>query len=106
MAGWTFAGTLDELWQGEMLSVSVQAVDVLLCNVDGQVLAYEDRCPHLGGALSKGVLDGRVLRCAAHEWEFNACTGRGVNPSAACLRRYAVRLDGDAILVDLEGPDA
>jgi toluene monooxygenase system ferredoxin subunit len=102
---WVDAATLDELWEGEMLTVTVGAIDVLVCNIDGEVFAYEDRCPHLANPLSKGVLDAHVLTCAAHEWTFDARTGNGVNPAAACLRRFPVRLDGDTILVDLDRSD-
>jgi toluene monooxygenase system ferredoxin subunit len=88
-----------------MLAVTVDGVDLLLCNVEGQVFVFEDLCPHQANPLSKGNLHGSVLTCAAHEWSFDAHTGQGVNPATACLRRYPVRLDGDTILVDLERPD-
>ena len=105
MADWRYAGTLDDIWEGEMEAVHLGTVDVLLCNVDGEVFAYEDRCPHLANPLSKGALDAHVLTCAAHEWTFDVSTGNGVNPAAACLRRFPVRLDGDTILVDLDRSD-
>jgi toluene monooxygenase system ferredoxin subunit len=100
VAVWRYAGSLDDLWAGEMRAVSLGAVDVLLCNLDGAPVAYEDRCPHQASPLSEGVLseDG-VLTCAAHEWEFNARTGCRVNPASACLHRYPVRLDGKRIFV-------
>ena len=88
-----------------MLAVTVGAIDLLVCNIDGEVLAYEDRCPHLANPLSKGALDPPVLTCAAHEWVFDVRTGNGVNPAAACLRRFPVRIDGDTILVDLDRSD-
>lgn len=103
MAAWRLASTLDDLWEGEMAGVHLGTVDVLLCNVDGEVFAYEDRCPHLANPLSKGVLDGGVLTCAAHEWTFDVRTGTGVNPASACLRRYPVRLDGEHVFVGMEG---
>jgi toluene monooxygenase system ferredoxin subunit len=96
---WRYAGTLVDVWEGEMCAVDLGAVDVLLCNVDGEVFAYEDRCPHLANPLSQGVLEYNVLTCAAHEWSFDARTGRGVNPASACLHRYPVRLDGDQVFV-------
>jgi toluene monooxygenase system ferredoxin subunit len=105
VGGWVDAATLDELWEGEMLTVTVGAVDVLLCNIDGEVFAYEDRCPHLANPLSKGALDGHVLTCAAHEWAFDVRTGNGVNPAAACLRRFPVCVDGDTVLVELDRSD-
>lgn len=100
-AAWRCAGTLDELWDGEMQAVSFGATSVVLCNVGGQVSAFADSCPHLASLLSEGSLSGEVLTCAAHEWAFNARTGQGINPATAALRRYPVRLDGDTILVDL-----
>ena len=101
MAGWRYAGSLDDIWAGEMTAVNLGAVDVLLCNLDGTLVAYEDRCPHLASPLSAGALDGAVLTCGAHEWQFDVRTGRGVNPASACLRRYPVRLDGEQIFVGL-----
>jgi len=91
MAVWRYAGTLDDIWAGEMRAVNLGAVGVLLCNLDGTLVAYEHRCP--------GVLADGVLTCAAHEWEFDVRTGRGVNPASACLHRYPVRLDGERIFV-------
>jgi toluene monooxygenase system ferredoxin subunit len=105
MSRWYRICTLDDLWEGEMLAAAVDGVDLLLCNVEGRLSAFEDLCPHLANPLSKGDLDGSVLTCAAHEWSFDAHTGHGVNPVTACLRRYPVRLDGDDVLVDLDRPD-
>jgi toluene monooxygenase system ferredoxin subunit len=101
VAVWRYAGSLDDIWAGEMTAVNLGAAAVLLCNLDGTLVAYEDRCPHLASPLSEGALDSGVLTCGAHEWQFDARTGRGVNPASACLRRYPVRLDGEQIFVGL-----
>ena len=82
MAVWRYAGSPDDIWAGEMRAVK-----------------------HLANALSEGVLADGVLTCAAHEWEFDARTGRGVNPASACLHRYPVRLDGERILVGVGGDE-
>jgi toluene monooxygenase system ferredoxin subunit len=105
MARWVVVGTLDELWEGDMLSVMLDGREVLLCNVEGAVFAYDNSCPHLGNPLSNGKLEEHVLRCAAHEWSFDVRSGGGINPAQACLRRYPVRLDGDHILVDTHAGD-
>lgn len=101
---WVFAGTLDELWEGEIRGAEVGGTHLLLCNLEGGVFAYEDRCPHLARPLSEGRLDGPTLTCAAHEWTFDVRTGRGINPATSCLRRFAVQLDDDAIFVDVVEP--
>jgi nitrite reductase/ring-hydroxylating ferredoxin subunit len=99
VAAWRYAGSLDDIWAGEMCAVSLGAVNVLMCNLDGLLVAYEDSCPHLASRLSEGALSDGVLTCAAHEWEFDARTGLGVNPASACLHRYPVRVDGMSIFV-------
>ncbi|WP_431239823.1 Rieske (2Fe-2S) protein [Mycolicibacterium aichiense] len=101
MQDWLAAGTLDDVWEGEMHAVNLAAVDVVLCNIDGEVHAYQDRCPHLANRLSDGKLRENILTCPAHEWVFDARTGKGVNPVDASLRRFPVRVDGDCILVRL-----
>jgi len=75
---------------------------VLIVNLDGKVCAYEDRCLHKSLPLSLGKLAGNRLLCRAHEWEYDACTGQGINPSGVALRRYEVRIDAGQILVDLD----
>ncbi|HUH00344.1 MAG TPA: Rieske 2Fe-2S domain-containing protein [Kofleriaceae bacterium] len=43
---------------------------------DGRAFAAADRCPHDGGLLSDGFVEGERLVCARHGWEFDPCTGR------------------------------
>jgi toluene monooxygenase system ferredoxin subunit len=98
---WTYAGDLADLWEGEMCGLSLGSVQLVMCNVDGQIFVYADRCPHLAGRLSEGRFDGRLITCAAHEWVFDAHGGGGVNPAESCLHRYPVRVVDDAIFVEL-----
>lgn len=98
---WTHAGDLDELWEGEMRPVRLGTVQLVVCNVEGQVFAFADQCPHLGSPLSEGGFDGRRITCAAHEWVFDARGGAGVNPVGAFLRRYPTCVVDDVIFIDL-----
>jgi toluene monooxygenase system ferredoxin subunit len=91
-----------DLWIGEMIGVEVDGRPVLLVNVEGTVCAYADRCLHRAQPLSLGTLTGNRLVCAAHAWEYDACTGRGINPDGVALRRYAVRIAAGQILVDVD----
>jgi toluene monooxygenase system ferredoxin subunit len=93
---------LAELWSGDLLAVRVAGRDVLVVRVADTVRAYEDRCAHLGVALSKGTLDGSILTCSAHHWQYDATTGRGVNPATACLRGFAVEVREGVVYVDPE----
>jgi toluene monooxygenase system ferredoxin subunit len=98
---WTYAGDLNDLWEGEMCALSLGTVQLVMCNVDGRIFVYADRCPHLAGRLSEGRFDGWLITCAAHEWVFDARGGGGINPAESCLHRYPVRVVDDAIFVGL-----
>jgi toluene monooxygenase system ferredoxin subunit len=93
---------LDDVWSGEMIVVAVRGVRVLLVNVEGQVHAYEDRCAHQGMSLVKGSLEGRTLTCSAHGWEYDACTGCGINPERTQLRTFPVKVVRDEVYVDVD----
>jgi toluene monooxygenase system ferredoxin subunit len=93
---------IDDLWDGDMTSVAVEGEAVLIVNVDGEVHAYSNRCPHQASPLDEGDLDGRTLTCVKHMWEFSAVTGCGINPDDARLKGFGCRVEDDGtISVDL-----
>lgn len=101
---WQTAGSLDDLWEGEMIGAEVAGAKILLVNIDGQVHAYRNRCPHQEWELSDGDLDDTTLTCIRHLWSFDVTTGCGVNPADAKLVTYPCRVDDDGtIYVDVSG---
>jgi toluene monooxygenase system ferredoxin subunit len=92
---------IEELWSGEMAGLSIAGEPVLLVNIDGVIRAYADWCPHQRSRLSMGSLKDRVLTCASHHWQFDAVTGRGINPKDASLTPIAVKIADGEILVDV-----
>ena len=75
---------------------------IALFNVNGELLALDGVCPHQGGPLGQGSLDGCIVTCPWHGWQFDVRTGQnGINAS---LRQpcVPVRVEGDSILVDTE----
>jgi len=92
---------VEDLWSGEMIGLEANGESILLVNVDNHIYAYADACPHQKSRLSEGTLTDKIIRCARHHWEFDVCTGCGVNPQNTCLRAFPTRLDGQDILVDV-----
>jgi toluene monooxygenase system ferredoxin subunit len=95
---WPAVLAFDELWEGDMVGVSVGDQSVLLMNVDGELRAYENRCPHQAWALDQGDFDGRELVCNKHNWVFDALTGKGVNPDDCALTAVPVAVDDDGMI--------
>jgi nitrite reductase/ring-hydroxylating ferredoxin subunit len=94
---------VDHLWDGEMEHFRAGDTSILLLKINGRFHAYQARCPHQGAALVEGELDGALLTCAAHRWQFDATNGQGVNPRCARLRRYPVHVVDRKVLIEV-GP--
>ena len=100
MEGFVKVAVTTDLPLGEIMLVEVNDERVVLANMDGQYYAVADECTHAGCPLSDGELDGAVLKCPCHGGEFDVRTGAVVSPPAdEPLAQYAVRIDGNDILV-------
>lgn len=98
------ACSLDELWQGEIQCIVIDGKEVLLVHTDGgEVCATQAVCPHQEFSLAEGELKGNVLTCSKHLWQFDVTTGKGINPSHAELALIPVRVNGEDVLVDVDG---
>jgi nitrite reductase/ring-hydroxylating ferredoxin subunit len=93
---------------GAMQGHVVGDVKVLLVNLDGAVVAYEDACPHRGVPLSWGLFEpvSGTLTCGMHLQQYDARTGKGLNVRDVGLRRLPAKVDGGAIWVDVDGDGA
>jgi nitrite reductase (NADH) small subunit len=102
MPGFVSFGRLDELPPGTSTIAKSGDRLVALFNVGGTVYATENNCPHSGGPLGKGALDGEVVSCPWHMWEFNVRTGVGVIDPDERIETYPVIVSDGEILVKLE----
>jgi nitrite reductase/ring-hydroxylating ferredoxin subunit len=93
----------DQLWDGEMECFRAGGTSILLLKINGQFHAYQGHCPHQGAALVEGELDGGLLVCAAHRWQFDATNGQGVNPRSARLKSFPVHVVERKVMIEV-GP--
>ena len=75
MADFVEIGKTNELADGAMKEVSVQGQNILLAYIGGKYYATASRCPHMGGNLSKGKLEGTVVTCPLHGSQFDLKNG-------------------------------
>jgi len=95
------ACTLSQLPPGELADVTVNGVPIALCNVDGVVHAVDGVCPHRNAPLGQGALNGKMIVCPWHAWEFDCTDGQyDYNPEIR-LRTFPVKVNRDDIFVEL-----
>jgi 3-phenylpropionate/trans-cinnamate dioxygenase ferredoxin subunit len=97
---------LDEVPQGTMLMVQVDATNILLVNLDGTIRAMQGVCSHEYFELDRGFLTGDTLTCALHLSRFDLETGEALDPPAELpLVTYPVVIEDGEIVLELpEGP--
>jgi 3-phenylpropionate/trans-cinnamate dioxygenase ferredoxin subunit len=76
---------------------------VVVCNVDGDLYAIDDICPHDGGDLGEGELDEFAIECPRHGARFDVRSGEVMAlPAVKPVNGYAVKIEGDDIFVALD----
>jgi len=84
------------------LAVEAEGQALALYKVEDQVYAIDGICPHAGGPMAEGSLNGCLVMCPWHGWEFNVKTGDcDFNPDIK-TKTYPVKLEGEDIYINLE----
>jgi len=101
-SGFIRVATVGEIALGQAKVVMVGRREIALFNIDGSFHAIENTCPHQGGPLAEGWLDGPVVTCPWHGWCFDVRTGRMTLGDYALVDTFDVHVDGDAIILATE----
>ncbi len=99
MSGWVDVLGAAELQEGGRCTVDVAGKPVALVRVDGRVWAVDDTCPHRGGSMGQGDLQGHFLYCPLHAWSFDVRDGTAFFPRGARIACFEVREEGGRVLV-------
>ena len=105
-----------ELKDGTMKDVSVDGREILLARVGEKYYAADNRCPHMGGKLSKGKLEGTVVTCPLHGSQFDLKKGEVIRwlkgsgvlsaigralKSPKRLTIYNVKVEDDRVMIEI-----
>lgn len=94
-------GQVSELPAGASKVYTIGDREVAVFNIAGSLYAVDDRCPHSGASLGLGSVAGNVVTCPWHAWEFDISSGECVGRTCDPLRRFAVAIEGDDLLLDI-----
>ncbi len=92
---------VSDLSPGEGRVVQAEGQPLALFNVGGTFYAIHNTCLHRGGPLGEGELNGSVVTCPWHGWQYDVTTGANVRNPAVKVAAFKVRVEGSDILVEL-----
>ena len=94
-----------ELPEGARRLIHREGHEIALFRIEGVMYAIEDSCPHAGGSLVLGALDGTIMTCRAHGLRFDVRTGCHAGSTGLRARSYPLRVRDDRVEIDI-GPSA
>jgi nitrite reductase/ring-hydroxylating ferredoxin subunit len=116
MGNYIKVGRTDDFQDGTKRRVDVSGQEVLLARVGDRFYAVGNRCPHVGGDLAAGRLEGTIVTCPLHGSQFDitdghnvrwlkgtglmSALGKAVRPPRP-LPTYNVKVDGNTIYIEV-----
>jgi NAD(P)H-dependent nitrite reductase small subunit len=88
-----------QLAPGSATTFVIDGRDIAVFHVDGAFYALGNTCPHQGGPLAEGWIEGTTVTCPWHAWCFRMEDGKMIMGEYASVDAFDVRVDGDTISV-------
>jgi nitrite reductase/ring-hydroxylating ferredoxin subunit len=86
---------------GEAKVVQADGKAVALFNAGGNLYAIDNTCLHRGGPLGEGEVDGTVVTCPWHGWQYDITTGANTNNPAVKVLCFPVSVEGTSVYVEV-----
>ena len=74
---------------------------LLILKTAGEIHAVENKCPHMGCPLHRGRLNGYILQCACHDWQFDIRSGVFTDAPEIRLRCYEWKIADGYICIKM-----
>ncbi len=99
-----------ELSEGNKKKISLEDKEILLVNIENTYYAIDNKCPHMGGSLYDGTLEGSNVVCPRHGSIFDVKTGKNIQGAKIAfvkikvndVQSYPVKVEGNDILIEME----
>ena len=94
--------SLQTLEEGKPVRLEKNGRSICVARLGDEVFALDDTCTHSDASLSEGEIIDGAIECWLHGAHFDLRTGEALTPPAVTpLQRYEVKVDGDAVTVEI-----
>ncbi len=84
---------------GSAKAVVVDGREIALFHAEGALYALDNTCPHQGGPLCEGRIEGKTVTCPLHAWTFKLESGKMALGDYALVDTFDVRVEGGDIAI-------
>ncbi len=116
MGKFVTAAKAGEFKDGSKKKVTIEGQEIMIARVGNNYYAVGNRCAHMAGDLSAGMLEGTVITCPRHGSQFDVRDGKNIRwmkgsgvfsavskaiKSPRSIPSYKVKVEGDTISVEV-----
>jgi len=101
MSQWIRVANVADIKPNKAREIEHQGRVIAIFQVGNQYHAIDGICPHQGGPLAEGPLEGTCVTCPWHGWQFDVVTGKTPLGSRVKQEVFPVKREGDEIFVEL-----
>jgi len=101
MADFVKVASVGEIPEGTGRALLANGRRVALFNVAGTFHAVDGVCPHQGGPLGEGILEGPVVSCPWHFWQFDVVRGHAPDFPEASITKFRIKIEHGDIFVEV-----
>jgi nitrite reductase (NADH) small subunit len=99
--GFVRALAASEVPAGTIKEVDVAGKVIAVANLGGDYHAIDNTCVHRGGPLGEGPLEGKIVTCPWHGWQYDVTTGKVMQNPSVGVACYPVEIRAGEVFVDL-----
>lgn len=100
---------VDDVLENNLLKMTISRHDYLVIRYGERFYVVDDKCPHLGGSLSRGKLSDEFIECPLHKAKFNFTNGEVLKDAKIAfitmkvrkLKTYPVIIENKQIFIEL-----
>ncbi len=98
---WIDVGALDSIpVRGARVVKTAAGCIAVFRTAENEAHALEDRCPHLGGPLSQGIVHGNSVTCPLHNWVISLSTGEAQGADKGAVQKIPLKVENGRLLLD------
>jgi nitrite reductase/ring-hydroxylating ferredoxin subunit len=91
----------EDIPEGTGITVEAEGTPIALFNAGGRFFAIHNTCLHRGGPLGEGELDGTIVTCPWHGWQYDVTSGTNLDDPGRKVSCFPVKIESDDILIEV-----
>lgn len=95
------AAKTNEITPGTIREFQVEGKAIAVANFAGKFYAINNTCLHRGGPLGQGELNGKLVTCPWHGWQYDVTSGKVAQNLAVGVDCYNLEVRGEDVFIDI-----